>query len=121
MGLFDDVYCEADLPAGHPPSERSFQTKSLFNALEQLKITKDGRLLLAAIPPQEPLGVWDGLPLMTRTREQDIDLEFHGDVILVTTFETQFIQYVARFTHGTLEWIRPWSELSEIHRSILSG
>jgi hypothetical protein len=39
----------------------------------------------------------------------------------VTTFETQFIQYVARFTHGTLEWIRPWSELSEIHRSILSG
>jgi hypothetical protein len=121
MGLFDDVFCEADLPAGHPPSERSFQTKSIFNALEQLTITKGGRIMLVATAAQDQPKVWDGLPFVTRTRERDIDLEFHGDVILVTTFETQFIKYVARFTHGTLEWIRPWSELSEVHRSILNG
>jgi hypothetical protein len=30
------------------------------------------------------------------------------------------VEYVARFTHGTLEWIRPLSELSEIQKKLLS-
>ena len=29
MGMFDDVYCEYDLPAGMDPAERHFQAKSL--------------------------------------------------------------------------------------------
>jgi len=43
MGLFDDVYCEADLPTGHPESERSFQTKSLGGCLDRFTITRAGQ------------------------------------------------------------------------------
>ena len=42
MGMFDDVIFEADLPAGHPETERAFQTKSLFNALDQLRANCPG-------------------------------------------------------------------------------
>src|SRR5271165_5672257 len=44
-----------------------------------------------------------------------IDVEFHGDMRLLST-QGEW-EYLARFTHGTLEWIRPlavgepWSAL----------
>jgi hypothetical protein len=80
MGMFDDVYCEADLPPGHSESERSFQTNSLGNCL---------------------------------------DTEFHGDIELVARVGDRLVEYIASFTHGTLERIQPLSELSEIQKRLL--
>ena len=47
------------------------------------------------------------------------DLEFHGDIRLTGLIEGELIEYAARFTHGTLEWIRPWGEISEMHRLLI--
>ncbi len=52
---------------------------------------------------------------------EDVDMDFHGDIRLISTVEGRCIEYAARFTHGNLEWIRPWSELPELHQSLLTG
>jgi hypothetical protein len=120
MGMFDDVYCEADLPPGYSGSERAFQTKSLFNCLDQLTITREGRLVLHACRYESAPQAEGELPSMVRIPGGDVDLEFHGDVRLSALVDDKLVEYVARFTHGTLEWIRPWPELSDIHRSLLT-
>jgi hypothetical protein len=115
--MFDDVYCEADLPPGHPESERSFQTKSLGSCLDRFTITKEGRLILHS-DRHESTGK-RGLPFMKSIPTGDVDTEFHGDMELVARVEDRLVEYVARFTHGTLEWIRPLSELSDVHKRLL--
>jgi hypothetical protein len=119
MGMFDEVYCEADLPAGHPASEREFQTKSLFSCLDRFTITKEGRLILHAVRYEPSDEKAAGLPSTTPIAAGDVDIEFHGDIRLVTTARDHYLEYVARFTHGTLEWIRPLAELSEIQKMLL--
>ena len=37
-----------------------------------------------------------------------IDVEFHGDMRLLSAEGDR--EYLARFTHGTLEWIRPLAD-----------
>jgi len=37
------------------------------------------------------------------------DTNFHGDIRLLSN-EGELEEYVARFTHGTLEWIRPLAD-----------
>jgi hypothetical protein len=120
MGLFDDVYCEADLPPDHPESERSFQTKSLGSCLDRFTITKGGRLILHSVRYESSGERGGGLPLMKSVPTGDVDTEFHGDMELVARVEDRLVEYVARFTHGTLEWIRPLSELSDIQKRLLS-
>lgn len=60
------------------------------------------------------------LPLLKRLPTGDVDTEFHGDIRLTSTSENQLLEYVARFTHGTLEWIRPWAEVTEMQRALLT-
>jgi hypothetical protein len=119
MGMFDEVYCEADLPPGHPESERSFQTKSLVNCLDRFTITKEGRLILHSVRYVSSEKPGRALPLMTAIPTGDVDTEFHGDIRLLCTARDSSREYVARFTHGTLEWIRPLSELPEIQTMFL--
>jgi hypothetical protein len=38
-----------------------------------------------------------------------VDIDFHGDIRLVAN-EGKYEEYVARFTHGTFEWICPMAE-----------
>jgi hypothetical protein len=46
MGMFDDIRCEAKLPAiGPDPGTRDFQTKDFECLLDQYIITEDGHLL----------------------------------------------------------------------------
>jgi hypothetical protein len=118
MGMFDDVYCEADLPPGHPESERSFQTKSLGSCLNRFTITKEGRLILHSVR-YESTGK-RGLPFMKSIPTGDVDTEFHGDIRLLGGAGDRLVECVARFTHGTLEWIRPLSEISEFQKRFLS-
>jgi hypothetical protein len=121
MGMFDDVYCEADLPPGHPESEREFQTKSLCNCMDRFTITKEGRLVLHTFRYESSGERGGGLLSMGMTAipTGDVDTEFHGDIELVTSVGDRLVEYVARFTHGTLEWIRPLAELSEIQKKLM--
>jgi len=49
---------------------------------------------------------------------RDIDLEFHGDIVLTGYQNNTQADYVLRFTHGTLEWIEPIESLSEEQQDI---
>ena len=44
----------------------------------------------------------------------DIDMDYHGDVeIYAMADDGKLARYAVRFTHGTLEWIRPFDALRE--------
>ena len=120
MGAYDDVHCAADLPPGHPPGQRDFQTKSLFRCADRMTITKEGRLVFH--PPRyvTPQSREESSQFETNTPDV-MDLDFHGDIRLTCTVEDRLVEYAARFSHGKLEWIRPWTELSEIHKALLTS
>ena len=102
MGLFDEIRWDAALPDGHPPDSRLFQTKSLDSCLDYYVVTAEGRLLLAGN------GFEDDADLANAEISPGIDVEFHGDMRLVSAEADR--EYLARFTHGTLEWIRPLAD-----------
>ena len=98
MGLFDTVHCEYPLPeARHQGLE--FQTKNLECMLGRYTITRDGRLTRHALPGGRGPG-------------RDIEWPIHGDVSIYTRdrSEDAWVEYVARFTHGRVEWIRSVEE-----------
>jgi hypothetical protein len=64
------------------------------------QITKSGRLLLQGSVLQD-----DNLVAATRHSRENGDTNFHG-ALRLTTDEGKVGEYIARFTHGTLEWIR---------------
>lgn len=101
MGMYDDVRFEMDYP--DPPfAGRLFQTKSLDCCLDHYTVTKVGRLCLR------------GNPVLPAEQQQadNVDVEFHGDIRL-RSVDGQGEQYIARFTHGTLEWVRPMADMPE--------
>lgn len=101
MGIFDTVHCEYPLPDPRH-QDLEFQTKDLDPALFHYTITRDGRLVRHA-----GRGGWGKL-------DRDIDWPLHGDLRFYThekSFEPPWIEYVARFTHGRVEWIRPFEEV----------
>jgi hypothetical protein len=99
MGLYDEIRWDAALPEGHPPDSRLFQTKSLDPCMDHYVVTPEGRLLLVGS------GFEDGADLADREISQGVDVEFHGDMRLLSA--EGYREYLARFTHGALEWIRP--------------
>jgi hypothetical protein len=108
--MFDHVTCELPMPDGRELARDSFQTKSLHCLMDLFTITAAGRLIYhqrryhAASDPDarmpEPIA--------------DIDLDYHGDIeIDAIADDGKLARYAVRFTHGTLEWIRPFDVLSE--------
>jgi len=120
MGMFDTIQCEADLPDGCTVLDRSFQTKSLRCIGDNLTITKQGRFILHRIryenaSSRKQRGMLIPVPVA------DVDTEFHGDIEMYgSAADNQLARYAVRFTHGTLEWIRPLDELEEIHSLLLT-
>ncbi len=100
MGLFDTIFCEYPLPdARHQALD--FQTKDLECTLGKYTITRDGRLLRHA-------------RRSGRGPERDIEWPLHGDVSIYTHVAAEdpsWIEYVVRFTHSRVEWIRPAKEV----------
>lgn len=102
MGLFDTVCCKYPLPVvAHQGLE--FQTKDLERALGSYTITQDGRLIRHPYHRAGP-----GL-------DRDIEWPLHGDVQIYTSLDVpagdrEWVEYVVRFTHGRVEWIRPFAE-----------
>lgn len=104
MGMFDDLKCDYPLPnAVH--QNRAFQTKSLDCTMTQYTITADGRLTYPQMKDvkddKAPLG-WHFMPT-----GHIIDTVYHGDIY----FYAGDAEYVARFTNGKAEWIKPLSEV----------
>lgn len=113
MGLFDDLKCEYPLPDSNM-QDHAFQTKSLDNRLDQYRITKDGRLMVAEyrldpIPESERKHFLD---CTHRVELGERDTQYHGDIVFYA-FEDRYdnsdmIEYQARFTDGQLQWIKRW-------------
>lgn len=51
---------------------------------------------------------WQDEDLERAENLRGIDVDFHGDVNIVSVKEQR--QYLARFTHGVLEWVRPLAD-----------
>jgi hypothetical protein len=101
MGMFDTVYCQYPLPdARHQDLE--FQTKDLECLLHTYTITLDGRLVLKVRRR-------DGEP------DHEIEWPLHGDLRIYTSIriaeDSEWVEYVVRFTHDRVEWIRPLKEM----------
>lgn len=97
MGMYDEVQFEAERP--ELEGCRDFQTKSLDRILDRYVVTKAGRLCRVGNV------IADETPDAKR-QDEPFDIECHGDIRLVTTESGEFKEFVARFTHGTLESIR---------------
>ena len=82
MGMFDYVQCDYPLPDGRVVEGPVFQTKDFDCGLDTIRITRAGRLVL-----------------------QDWHSEFHGDM----NFYGEPGNFIARFTKGQLQWIKPVS------------
>jgi hypothetical protein len=68
-----------------------------------------------ALEPPSPFR----LPLRKSTRLEDLDTEFHGDFEFYDSIDGKMYEYVARFTHGKLEWIRPAEECTPMQRQMM--
>jgi hypothetical protein len=111
MGMFDHVTCELPMPDGRDVPKDGFQTKSLECLMYLFTITATGRLIyhqhryFLASEARMPEHL------------ADIDMNYHGDIeICGTSSDGKLAWYAVRFTHGTLEWIRPFDALTENDR-----
>ncbi len=112
MGMYDDVFCECDLPDELRPEERHFQTKSLYRIMDRFTITKNGRLIHHSARYLQDANPPGGHLRMIPVEKKDIDMYFHGDILLSGERDAELLEYVVRFTHGQLEWIRPFGQFS---------
>ena len=114
MGMYDEVVFDPEVP-GLPTECRQFQTKSLHRCLDRYRVTKDGKLYLAGTTlfdddPQRATAAHAG---------EQVDVHFHGDLWLVSSV-LDYGEYVARFTHGCLEWVKPIAS-SGMYQSTVDG
>src|ERR1700733_2552769 len=103
MGMFDEVWFDEDLP-GVPSKNRRFQTKSLDCAMDRYIVTKAGRLCLVGNTFME-----DSAADAAQEKTESSDTDFHGDLRPISD-DGEYVDCVARFTHGTLEWVRRAAE-----------
>jgi len=106
MGLIDEIWFEDPLP-GITSNCRRFQTKSLHRCLDRYIVTGKGRLRLV-----KSRFLKRGEACTEAQENSDgTDTEFHGDICLISSDEGAIEEYIARFDDGTLEWVRPLSEV----------
>jgi hypothetical protein len=121
--MYDDLQCNLPLPGGHLPLGSWFQTKSLNCGMDKFTITAQGRLIFHKrrfeADGERAIAVGGVvIPQLKVAHVEDIDMDYHGDVRIVgSTPDEALAEYVVRFTHGVVEWIRPYETLSETHQS----
>jgi hypothetical protein len=104
--MYDVVIFEREV-SGIPTLGRRFQTQSFESCMDIYAVTETGRLCLIGNDFRDR-----GEPAGPGAREE-VDIDFHGDIRLMAKGPDtagSFDKYVARFTHGTLEWMRPEAE-----------
>jgi hypothetical protein len=120
--MFDDIKCNYPIPDGRVPPGSWFQTKSLYCCLDKFTITAEGWLIFHRrqhqLDGEQEIRPGVRFPQYKLTHVEDIDMGYHGDIrISALLLNGSFADYVVRFTHGNVEGIRPYDELSEIHQS----
>jgi hypothetical protein len=107
MGMYDIVYSRVPLPDCDLPADTEYQTKDFERLLEHYLIDSDGRLLRCRSQAEDPLDPTDAE-----------DIRFHGEVHFGTWQpDDRFYEFLARFSRGTLEWIRRDREAEEARRA----
>jgi hypothetical protein len=93
MGMYDEIYCHAELPDGRDPCGMCFQTKSFPNpCMCRYRITSGGRLIDSANNDLE----LDGYITFHTVDRQDGDREVPGRI-------PGLREYRARFSSGQLQ------------------
>ena len=100
MGRFDTLHCDYPLPDPEFQNE-DFQTKDLGETLGHYRITKDGRLWRL---PRRVNPFAKDTPSSDAADEPE-DTNYHGDLYFYTGTDKEWIEYDARFTYGTVDWI----------------
>jgi hypothetical protein len=124
MGMYDYVKCEYPLPAGSPVWAQNdyYQTKDTPKQfLETYVITLEGRLIHHSVtyemvpenqrpyygkPEWDKGAIFQMAGMIRSIPAGDIDTEYHGDIYLIGR-QPAFLEFVARFTNGQLEYIHP--------------
>jgi hypothetical protein len=122
--MFDYVTCELPMPDGREAVKDSFQTKSLWCSMDRFTITAQGRLIYHRcryeLGPDREIKPGMFVPQYKPVAMEDADMDYHGDLAVHgKTTTDELLSYVVRFTHGTVEWIKPLETLPEIHRTWL--
>lgn len=93
MGMYDEIYCHAELPDGRDPRGTCFQTKSFPDpCMCRYRITSAGRLIDSANNDLEP----DGYITFYTVDREDGDREVPGRI-------SGLREYRARFSSGQLQ------------------
>ena len=117
MGMFDHLRCEMPLPDGRCAPEVEFQTKSIWCGLSRFTITAAGRLIYHRRRSENTTAVAATPSPGRLVPVADVDMDYHGDLAIYGgTGDGVDLSCVVRFTHGTVEWIRPFDSLPEIHQ-----
>jgi hypothetical protein len=123
MGLCDYVTLEGEYPGCALPRGSRCQSQSLYAAGSEFAITAEGKLMQHVYryendPEQlHPLG-WTR---RKRIHLRDEVIAYHGDLLLMYLESAAGLkEWVARFTHGRLEWIKPLDDYPEANRRLLT-
>jgi hypothetical protein len=117
--MFDYLVCQCDLPDEVPVGDSYFQTRSLYRCMMRFTITREGRLIHHSTRYVRDTDTPRGVSLLAPVEEHNIDMQYHGDVLLTGEWDGKFVEYVARFTNGTLEWIRPMGDFSQAEKDLV--
>lgn len=123
MGFCDDVKMELAYPECGVEAGDMLQTKSLYAGGGRFTITAMGELIEHRYryeqDPSRALPGFTRLPLKA-VYIGDRAISYHGDILLWPYKATKpDDQLVARFTHGTLEWVRPICDYPEENQALL--
>jgi hypothetical protein len=116
------VFYSATLPECCVVPGEVFQTKSPGCGMDRYTITAQGRLVLRRCTSSDPASAAADTAEPATIASDVVDTEYHGDPLLVGLSKgSGLTEYVARFTHGTLERIRAVEILSEIQHLVKTG
>lgn len=107
MALYDVITSDYPLPNPALRGEE-FQTKDLGQTLSRYRITAEGWLCRSR-EVVDIFGEGDRPPGPKEPKSTE-DTHYHSDLTFYTYTEENRVEYRARFTHGTVEWIRRKTE-----------
>ena len=118
MGMYDEIVWEQPLPDGRLPAGSVFQTKSFGRNMDRFTLNNAGRLIEHVVKYTRIERVRSDserfLPILQAVPVGDVDTGYHGDIVITAVHPgDSLIEYVARFTYGTLDWVKPLGMLTE--------
>jgi hypothetical protein len=120
---YDLVTLDKELPEYGIRRRTIFQSRSLHAGDGHFTISAEGRLVehLGSYEPDPTrLNPLTQQPLYRRVYVGDQIIEYHGDILLYGPSSGKGSgEWVARFTHGRLEWIRSVEEYADINHIFL--